>query len=61
MPMYVCDREGIFYCNRSLAFGEQVIAESNPNPSYFHELPVEPKPSTKSSTSTSKRSKKKVK
>ena len=38
MPMYVCDRDGIYYCNRSLAFGEQIIAESNPNPKYFHEL-----------------------
>ena len=42
MPMYVCDRDGIYYCNRSLAFGEQIIADSNPNPKYFHELPVEP-------------------
>lgn len=39
MPMFVCDRKGIFYANRSLNYGEHVIAESNPNPSYFHELP----------------------
>ena len=53
MPMYVCDRDGIYYCNRSLAFGEQIIADSNPNPKYFHELAQEPK--------KVKKSKKKVK